>query len=323
MTIAAIVVSFNRKDLLGRCLDALSIQSRLPDEIIVVDNGSTDGATELVKERFPTASLIETEKNIGGAGGFAWGLEIAIARGHDFAWIMDDDGSPQPRALAELLDVEAKAPGMFPFLASTVIVEDGTLNPGNVPAISRDPTRQHTAQPLGAYAVDAVTFVGVLINLEVAARTHLPILEYFIWFDDAEYTRRLSRIEPGLMVPTSLIVHPANKTSSDDLGERYFYFLRNNLWLLREGGYDRRYKAVTFLDLLAHSFKQGIHAKRKRAWLNNVVRGFGQGFFRKPSHQMPGDLIKTLPAEIAKIAARQGASARLALSSLPDPASTT
>src|SRR3954447_10197137 len=71
----AIVVTFNRRELLAECLQALLEQTLAPDEIIVVDNASSDGTAEMVRERFPQARLEAPTENIGGAGGFHHGLE--------------------------------------------------------------------------------------------------------------------------------------------------------------------------------------------------------------------------------------------------------
>ena len=87
LCITAVVVSFNRVAILGSVLDALARQTRPVDRVIVVDNASTDGAPELVREHYPSVDLFETGGNLGGAGGFASGwssslsLSAATARG--------------------------------------------------------------------------------------------------------------------------------------------------------------------------------------------------------------------------------------------------
>lgn len=313
MTVCAIVVSYNRKNLLARCLTALKEQTLPLDEVIVVDNGSTDGAPALVEEEFPEFSLVRTGKNLGGAGGFAWGLELAIARGHDFAWVMDDDGRPEPDALEWLLKVDSEESGVHPFLASLVTLDADDINPGNVPVVSNDPVRHVEANRLNAVAIDSATFVGVLINLTSAAATHLPIIDYFIWADDTEYTRRLSRSSTGLLVPASKISHPLNKGDAKDIGGRLFYFIRNNLWLLREGEYTTMYRFVRIVDLILHSTKQGIHAKDKKTWLSSVTKGYWQGLAHKPMHNAPGELLRELPPSVRDTASTRGASVILDL----------
>lgn len=295
MTVAAVVVSYNRKDLLEKCLVALERQTLPLDEIIVIDNSSTDGAPELVKESFPQVKLFDTGSNIGGAGGFAWGVELAIAHGHEYVWLMDDDGEPEPDALEPLMQIAGTTSEPYSFLASMVTLGDTTINPGNPPVFSNDIGRQVGANLKGAIAIDAATFVGVLVNLSFARQTYLPQRDYFIWVDDTEYTLRLSRMAPAIMVRESRIKHPLNKGGADDMGWRLFYFLRNKLWLTRtDPQLSLQRKAFEGLGYLGSALLQGPHAADKALWARSVVRAVYQGLFKSARKEMPGTLLAEL-----------------------------
>ena len=101
MHVAAVVVTYNRLALLQRLVARLREVSQL-DEIIVVDNASTDGTGAWLADQ---ADLVwrTLETNTGGAGGFHTGLGWAMERGADLAWLMDDDGVPAPDCLERLL----------------------------------------------------------------------------------------------------------------------------------------------------------------------------------------------------------------------------
>ena len=129
----AIVVTFNRRDLLAECLQALAEQTLAVDEIIVVDNASTDGTAEMVRERFPQVRLEALAENRGGAGGFHHGLGLAHELGHEWLWLMDDDTIPAPGALAALHDGIGRAPKRPAMVSSQVQWTDGTLHPMNYP----------------------------------------------------------------------------------------------------------------------------------------------------------------------------------------------
>ena len=128
--IAAIVVTYNRKDLLGRCLDSLLVQSRPLNALYIVDNHSADGTYDFLLARRLIAPVepredgpVETVKtvatpggagrslevhylrlsaNTGGAGGFHEGMKRAAGAGFDWLWLMDDDLLTAPDALAVL-----------------------------------------------------------------------------------------------------------------------------------------------------------------------------------------------------------------------------
>ena len=75
---AAVIVTYNRKAMLQRCLRALCTQTAGVPELWVIDNASTDGTAELVAQlNLPTMHYYNTGKNLGGAGGFACGIQQA------------------------------------------------------------------------------------------------------------------------------------------------------------------------------------------------------------------------------------------------------
>lgn len=297
MTFAAVVVSYNRLPLLKKCLAALEGQTRKLDEIIVVDNGSTDGSADYVQTHHPEITLFRTERNLGGAGGFAWGVEISLAHGHDAAWLMDDDAEPELDAAAPLIDTFQEMEPRPAFIASLVTAGRGVFNEGNAPAVLSDAQFQSRAAELGGFAVRTATFVGVMVNLKAAAATHLPLSDYFIWVDDAEYTHRLTDDGIGVMLPSSMVNHPLNKPGLIDRGPRLFYLLRNTLWYIKSRKSPVSTDALEIVALIGHTAKQFRIAASKRVWLSGVARGFWAGAFTRPTVQQPGDLLATLPPE--------------------------
>lgn len=302
MSFAAVVVSYNRIELLKKCLVALENQTRPLDEIIVVDNGSTDGSADYVAAEHPGVTLFRTGANLGGAGGFAWGVEIALAHGHEGAWLMDDDGEPELDAFAPIADVFETAEPRPSFVASLVTAGRGVYNERNPPVVSTDAEQQMRAAALGGVAIVSATFVGVMVNLEVAARTHLPLSDFFIWVDDSEYTRRLSHLGYAITLPTSMINHPNPPSITTDMGPRLFYYVRNRLWFVKERQAAFSANLLEVLDVLRHAFAQFPVAASKRRWFGSFGRGLWQAAVRKPRHQAPGSLLATLsPSQRAEI----------------------
>jgi len=106
-TVAAVVVTYNRKHLLKECLDALLAQTRPIDAIIVMDNASTDGTPEFLEAQGyltnPIIDYVRLSENTGGAGGFHYGVKRGYEQGFDWLWLMDDDVKPVNSTLAELV----------------------------------------------------------------------------------------------------------------------------------------------------------------------------------------------------------------------------
>src|SRR5258708_6170179 len=108
-SVAAVIVTFNRKGLLVRCLEAVRAQTRPCDRVFIIDNASTDGTTELLANTGlldGTVDYVRLPVNTGSAGGFHEGMRRAYEAGHEWLWLMDDDGCPAPDCLETLISCE-------------------------------------------------------------------------------------------------------------------------------------------------------------------------------------------------------------------------
>ncbi len=86
--ISIIIVNYNGRHFLGPCLSSVLLEATTEDEIIVVDNGSSDGSAGFIKESFPAVKVIESPVNLGFAGGNNKGVEAAIG---DFIVLLNND----------------------------------------------------------------------------------------------------------------------------------------------------------------------------------------------------------------------------------------
>ena len=183
--IAAVVVTYNRKELLRECLQALLAQSMNQLDILLIDNASTDGTHEFVEdiiEANETISYINTGSNLGGAGGFYYGLKEAYNRGYEYMWIMDDDTIATPDALKNLLAADRKLKGKYGFLASCVLWTDGSYCNMNKPIIDqKESVDEFEMMGQGIVRVCKATFVSLFFKRKTIERVGLPLKEYFIW----------------------------------------------------------------------------------------------------------------------------------------------
>lgn len=235
--VVAVVVTWNRRELLTEVLDALRAQTRRADVVVVIDNASTDGTGRLVGERYGEMVLRTTAANIGGAGGFALGIATALDLDAELIWLLDDDSVPEPDALRELLDArERYTDGEPAVVASRVVWTDGREHPMNTPRPKPLRRRAEVAAAgrAGCVPVRSASFVSILLDANACRQRGLPLADYFLWNDDFEYTTRLLRDRVGLLCPRSVVVHKTATfgASETDPGDRFFYEVRNKLWLL-------------------------------------------------------------------------------------------
>ena len=256
--IAAVVVTYNRKELLKKCIQHILEQSVDSLDIVVIDNGSTDGTEKDIHDIYADNEqviYINTKENLGGAGGFSFGIKWAAKKGYDYLWIMDDDTIPEKNTLEEFLNADKALNGEYGFLSSYAKWIDGTACNMNVPRISNN-SRVNIDDEFNysLMQVESASFVSMFVKTEVVKKVGLPIKEFFIWADDVEYTRRISKQYPCYFVYKSQVVHEMGSNqatsiieSDETRLERYKLLYRNKYYIVRHGA--KREKILYWLEI--------------------------------------------------------------------------
>ncbi|MDD4851350.1 MAG: glycosyltransferase [Gemmiger sp.] len=297
--VGAVVVTYNRKALLARCLACLQNQqgNTMPlCEIWVVDNASTDGTEAMVKAlAIPGLIYRNTGENLGGAGGFWYGIKAAVEAGCDALWLMDDDTLPTPGALQALLGADAALGGSYGWLSSRALTPAGADQPMNRQRKTpyRDIAGYDATDAKGNIPAVMASFVSLFLRAETVRKYGLPYREFFIWSDDWEYTRRISKTEPCWVVPGSRVTHAMQQSTVVNIAAdtparlpRYRYFYRNDVVLYRGEG------ALGWLWLLLkyawHSAQVlAGHTPDKLARLGVIWHGFAEGVRFAPAQSFP------------------------------------
>ncbi len=245
-SICAVVVTYNRKDLLRECIGALLSQSIAVD-ILVVDNASTDGTGEELRALAADGKIryCNTGGNIGGAGGFYYGIRKAMAGSYEYLWLMDDDTVAGSDAAKQLYKAACLLENRFGFLSSTVLFSENELCEMNRPGVSDDWYNIRKCRYLkeGLINIRYASFVSCFVRTEAVRRAGLPLKEFFIWNDDYEYTTRLSKLYDNYLVCDSIVWHKMKVNQTTDILtepperiERYFYNYRNRLYVAKRDG---------------------------------------------------------------------------------------
>lgn len=288
-SVCVVIPTFNRRELLLETLDGLARQTRPVDGAVLVDNASTDGVAAAARDRRPTIEVLRFEDNSGSAGGFGRGARWAYEAGYDWIWLLDNDSEPEPGALDALLEAHARFPlhRAPQLLASKVVWTDGSILPLNVPIFKRkNMTQFYWAAEHATVSLRAAPYAGMLVHRDLLARHGVPLESYFFWNDDIEWTGRMLRNAFGVLVPASVICHktPGNPTTTADAGPRFFYEIRNKLWMIRCSDAYRPMEKVRFL--LTLGVDTGRYLRRTRpSWsaVWTVARATMCGLFTRPA----------------------------------------
>ena len=242
MKVAAVIVTYNRKELLLECVNAVLGQHEYVPDIVIVDNASSDGTREALQSYIECGAVLyfNTGANLGGAGGFQYGIRKAAELEYDYLWVMDDDCIPSETALPSLLAFARKKPDIG-FLTSKVLWKDGSICEMNVQR--RTLTRDVKDFSGACIPVVMASFVSLLLPSSVVKELGLPIKEFFLWTDDWEYTRRISRHHPCYLITDSVVIHKSKANIGADISnetldrlDRFNYLYRNDVVLYRREG---------------------------------------------------------------------------------------
>lgn len=239
-SVCAVVVTYNRKELLIECLDALRKQTRPIQAMYIIDNFSSDGTEKLLLEKgfinkLPPVDISEPweiehkvnnlidgniikvhyvrmNENTGGAGGFYEGVKRGYERGYDWLWLMDDDAEPYVESLYLLSNHFGNQ--SIVGLAGTVIRPDNSIAINHRGRVDYNDMFPQIQKPLDEKEyknlicdIDTASFVGILVRTEVVKKIGYPIKEYFIHNDDIEYCLRLLTVGEIKLIPNSKILH--------------------------------------------------------------------------------------------------------------------
>ena len=259
-----VIVTYNRLELLRECLDCVMAQTLPFSHIVVVDNCSTDGTREYLKrleeeyapesktnrqqepvrqqESAPRLQVIYESRNLGGAGGFHDGMRLADTLGLDWILIIDDDAMIRPDYMELLIKAAEKESGQnqekrsVNALAGSVYVDGKlhTMHRRNVASkllfVEREiPDTVYTQE---SFLCDCATFCGLAVKGSVVKEIGLPEKEFFLWYDDSEYSLRLASYGRILCVPAAGLDHKTKLPQESEgllerTGWRHYYGYRN------------------------------------------------------------------------------------------------
>lgn len=285
LKVNAVVVTYNRLSLLKKTIEHLEEQTYELSKIVIVDNASTDGTQNYLKDLSnEKVENVFLEKNIGGAGGFYYGIKRAFELGCDFIWIMDDDTICTPTALNELIQayfiITDNPKRKVGFLSSDV---RWTNNQPCLMNISNPERIYNEFISEGIVQISHSSFVAMLIPSFVVKEVGLPYKDFFIWGDDGEYSTRILQNYRGYLVGKSAVYHYMKENIGVDIFDtpperikRFYYFYRNwTFTRLSRSKKDGIHGILANIKLIYRIAKS--HTKYKGRKILTILRGTWAG----------------------------------------------
>jgi rhamnopyranosyl-N-acetylglucosaminyl-diphospho-decaprenol beta-1,3/1,4-galactofuranosyltransferase len=229
--VAAMVVTHNRRDLLRWTLGGIYHQTRVPDDVVVVDNCSSDGTEAMIRAEFPSVRYFRIDDDNGFGAGLARGM-ASYDRDFDFVWLLEDDSRPHRNALERCLTIADRIPQL-----GVIGLGGGKLRRG-VPVHGAGLAFDQTEIGAKLYQSDFLLLDPALVSRDAIEAVGFPRSDFFISMEDVEYTNRIG--SAGLLVLhlDEALVERNQVGSTSESGmappARGYYQSRNHLILALE-----------------------------------------------------------------------------------------
>jgi GT2 family glycosyltransferase len=287
-----IVLNWNGKQDTLACLESLQQLSYPNAQVLVVDNGSSDGSADAIRARFPHQSLIELKENLGFAGGNNVGLRYALERGADYALLLNNDTLVAPdfvdclvQAVEADPSIGAAGPTIYYHEQAERIwsaggVVDWRSGQTRMLELNAPDSGQLGVAPR---AVDFVTGCALLARRAALEQAGLLDERFFVYYEEAEWCMRAQRAGFRVVhVPGSKIWHKIPLDARDSSPAVHYYMTRNRLLFLKAARAGWRTWGYVLCDelrrLISWSVKPGwrdkkLHRQMELRALTDALRG--------------------------------------------------
>jgi len=298
MRVLAHVHTFNDADIIDRTIGELLRQTHPVDEILIVDNGSTDGTLE--RPSVKNATVLRQPENTGTSGAVARGMQYALEHDYDWVWVFDADSIPEPDALEKLLDLYA---GFSPSLQEETAflaclhynVQDGEPRHGGL-FTRRGIGNSRPLPEARHYLCHFVIWSGCLYRLAAVRQIGVPNPEYVLDWGEYEYAYRVMKAGYKGFIHQDAVLHhnirghtsttsvkvklgPATLRFRECAPIRCYYTCRNPLYfVLYEASLGRPWlvlRTIVVVTMLMMNFllRPRNHGAQIRACLRGLWHG--------------------------------------------------
>lgn len=211
MKLGVVVLNWNGKDVTPRCLESISRSSCPPDQIVVVDNASTDGSADLVRGAFPQVVLIVNDSNLGFAEGNNVGIRYLLERAFDLILLLNNDTVLDAQALCELKRAAETQPAAAYGATIYELAAPGALwyAGGSINRLTLDARHETVPEEVrGApRPTDFITGCCLMFRADALRSIGLLDKDFFAYYEDVDWCLRARTSGVRLLYVPDAIVH--------------------------------------------------------------------------------------------------------------------
>jgi GT2 family glycosyltransferase len=257
-TVSVIVLNYNGREDTLACLRSLEHVMYANVNVIVVDNASTDGSADMIREAHPQMTLIETGANLGFTGGNNVGIHYALDHGADYIMLLNNDTIVAPDMLNLMVEIMESnhqigvtGPMIYYYSApETIWSAGGQINwkrgMTSMIGVNEEDKSQYGLAPR---PVDFVTGCALLVRRDVWEKVGLLDDQFFMYYEETEWCVRASRAGYQIYhVPQAMLWHKISLQERESSPRTYYYMTRNRLLFLHNSRAGYQTWAYTLLE---------------------------------------------------------------------------
>lgn len=222
-----IVLNYNSGKTLQECLSSVYHLDYPNFEVVLADNASTDGSFETAKENFSRSHFIQSGKNIGFAAGNNLGIRFALEKMADFIFLLNPDAVVEKETLSVLISEAKKnpragilSPLIFRGQGEEVWFAGGKIEWNKMRAIHlKNISSEET------YATEYLSGCAMLIRKEVFKKVELLDEDYFLYYEDTDFSWRTAKQGFSLLVVPGAKVFHFEESTKDPEAKTYWLVL--------------------------------------------------------------------------------------------------
>ncbi|QEL21023.1 glycosyltransferase family 2 protein [Limnoglobus roseus] len=261
-----VLVNFNGLDDTRKCLRSLA---DVPDavSVVVVDNASKENAVPILQREFPWADFVRSEVNGGWAGGNNLGVQHALARGAEWAILLNNDTVVPPRFVRRLTEAAEAFPN-YGVLGPVILFMDEPTKVQTTGVVFNRPDRDGFFQPIdvphdaegrvGVVECDIVNGCCLMIRRDVVEKIGLVDEAFFLIHEESDWCLRAQAVTKCGIVADAIVWHKGSSSFQRE-GKKLqrYYDARNLVRLLRK--HRNRPTARRFLKGFRHYLGYAFH----------------------------------------------------------------
>lgn len=275
-----VIVIWNGLEDTLECLASIQRCEFSSKGILVVDNGSTDGSSEVISRLYPGVQILRLSENRGFTGGNNVGLQEALRQGVRYAYLLNNDTTVDPKSLCHMVrcaDANPRSGLLSPIIHYYDKPDEIWFAGARVRICRGEAVHDHAATvDWNAPAFDTEWASGCALLVRMSAVTAVGSFDprYYLTWEDVDWCLRMRSVGYRvIVVPSARILHKGGRSGRKLTGLHFYYAVRNSLLLAKKHGGVQYVSALIWVLIRYIRCALRSQTDSKRKSLTSVVRG--------------------------------------------------